>query len=129
MKIFAFDISTQENLKLFQDRCDCEVFEYRPYWIDIMNDPKNHYDALEFFNKYGRKPWEKHMHIEELEGEYPKTIVEHLIDRAYFHSGYERYSRSFPEDICESRTDWYEMKDFADNMGYFIDNLIDLINE
>lgn len=128
MKIFALDISNKENLKLYHNRCD-ENFEYRPIWIDIKNDPKNHYDALEFFKKYGRNPCEKHMYIEELEGEHPKTIVEHLINRVYFCSGYESYSRSFPEDMCEERTDWYDMKEFADNMGYFINNLISLIDE
>lgn len=29
----------------------------------------------------------------------------------------------FPEDLIESRTDWEEMKNYADNLAYFIDRL------
>lgn len=127
MKIFAFDVSNDKNLKIYQNRFDVKKRKYTDEWKEILNDPKNHYDALEFFKKYGKEPWKRNVHPEKIED--PKTITDFLIDRVYFNSGYEHYRESFPEDICEERTDWDTMCGYADDLANFVDTLIYLIDE
>lgn len=125
MKIFAFDLSIEENFKLYENRYDRKKYKNKPYWDEIVNDPKNHYDALEFYKKHGKKAygWD----LQRIE--YPTTITDFLIDRVYFNKGYEHYRESFPEDMCEERTDWNTMCGYADDLANFVDTLISFLDE
>ena len=62
----------------------------------------------------------------------PTNAIEQIVfaETDYFDNlSYYTMSYSFPEDMIESRTDWDNMKDYADKMCYFINDLIDDIAE
>lgn len=58
----------------------------------------------------------------------PENVVEKLLKFIYGSASYIHMKSSFPEDFCESRTDWDDMVDYADEMSSFIEDILnDLI--
>ena len=45
-------------------------------------------------------------------------------DEVYFggYTAINRLNNRAPEDDCESRNDWYTIRDYADDMYYMLDN-------
>ena len=48
-----------------------------------------------------------------------------MIKFVYSGSNYINMKRSFPEDLTESRTDWVDMVNYADEMASFIENIME----
>lgn len=78
----------------------------------------------DYFNDYSRSRWNKDYSYR-CEGE-PENCVERLAYGEIEHDNdlsYCNTKENFPEDLIESRTDWDEMKSYADGLAYFIDSL------
>lgn len=113
---------TEENIAIWQrayKEYDAEKGEWSKEWLDLKESCKT--DAVKFYKEHGPDFSRKDFWIEEVDE--PKTLIEHIIDRAYFNGGFEHYSESFPEDMCEERTSWEELYEFASEMGCFIRGL------
>lgn len=120
MKVIAINLNEGNNKEYYWGKSK----KYRKEWKTLLNEPSNHYDAVEFFKAHGSEP--KGYEIV-LEGE-PTTIQEMLIQRLYGTAAtYEHMSESFPEDFNEYRTSWDDLKDYADDMRYFINSLVSMI--
>lgn len=52
-------------------------------------------------------------------------------DEVYFggYTAINRLNNRAPEDDCESRNDWYTIRDYADDMYYMLDNFKNNIEE
>lgn len=52
-------------------------------------------------------------------------------DEVYFggYTAINRLNTRAPEDDCESRNDWYTIRDYADDMYYMLDNFKNNIEE
>ena len=52
-------------------------------------------------------------------------------DEVYFggYTAINRLNNRAPEDDCESRNDWYTIREYADDMYYMLDNLKNNIEE
>ena len=93
----------------------------------------NHVNAIEFFRKHKN---DRHLDFIYLEivGN-PTTLEEKIVHRfllpnlcgKQMECTYEDFSDAFPEDFTEGRTDWYHLKEYADDMKYFIQDLFDTI--
>lgn len=125
MKISVIDINIENNRNILNN-CWDKNWKHKPEYIELINHPNNVHDAIEYYKQYGSKdrPGFVLVKIDD-----PKTIIEHLIDRVYFDHGYENYRNSFPEDMTESRTDWDDMKSYADELANFVDTLTNLLDE
>lgn len=55
----------------------------------------------------------------------PNTPLEKLVRFIYSGSNYINMKRKFPEDFTESRTDWDDMVNYADEMACFIEELME----
>ena len=120
MKIIAINLNEGNNKEYYWGKTK----EFKKEWKTLLDDPSNTHDAVEFFKAYGKEPKGYHLI---LDGE-PTTIQEKLIQRIYSDEPtYEDMSKNFPEDFIECRTSWDDLKDYADDMKYFINELITMI--
>ena len=120
MKIIAINLNEGNNKEYYWG----QTKEFKKEWKKLLEDPSNTHDAVEFFKVYGKEPKGYHLI---LDGE-PTTIQEKLIQRIYGNKPtYEDMSKNFPEDFIEDRTSWDDLKDYADDMKYFINELITMI--
>ena len=55
----------------------------------------------------------------------PNTPLEKIVKFVYSGSNYINMKSKFPEDFVESRTDWDDMMDYADEMANFINELME----
>lgn len=55
----------------------------------------------------------------------PKTPLEKILVFVFDSTSYIHMQSSFPEDFCESRTDWDSMIEYADEMSSFIKELME----
>ena len=100
-------------------------------WEALKRD--NHVDAIDFFRKHKNDRENNFIYLE-IVGE-PTTLEEKIVHRfllpnlcgKQMECTYEDFSDTFPEDFTEDRTDWYELKEWADGMKYFIQDLFDTI--
>lgn len=99
-----------------------ESKKYEKEWNELVeNAPR--YDAVAFYKEF-KSAKDKHIIII---GE-PKTIEEKLIEGYYEQRPrYISFSNSFPEDFIEGRTSFDDMIEYADEMKYFIEDLLDTI--
>lgn len=120
MEIIAINLNEGNNKEIYWGRSK----KFKKEWKALVSDPTNHYDPVTFYKEHGRE-WNGYEIM--TDGE-PKTIQEKLIQRLYqIEPTYERMSTDFPEDFIESRTSWDDLKDYADDMKWFIWNLLDMI--
>lgn len=80
--------------------------------------PKEFHD-----NSYKYTYWDSEIRYKFI-GE-PKTPLEKILVFVYSSASYIHMKKSFPEDFVESRTDWDDMVDYADNMADFIQEIMD----
>ena len=117
MKIIAINLNEGNNKEIYWGRSK----KFKKEWKALVNDPANHYDPVTFYKEHGNG-------YEIMTDGEPKTIQEKLIQRIYGDKPtYEDMSENFPEDFIESRTSWDDLKDYADDMKYFINELITMI--
>ena len=123
MKILAIDLSQGDNRDIYWGKSKKRKKE----WNALREDPKNLYDPLEFYRKHnGKRPSGFELDVV---GE-PSTFEEALIARIYRNGPdvpYERVCDHFPEDLCEERCGFDSMKNYADEMRWFISGLYDFI--
>ena len=55
----------------------------------------------------------------------PNNPLEKLVKFVYSGPNYINMKREFPEDFTESRTDWNDMVNYADEMACFIEELME----
>lgn len=55
----------------------------------------------------------------------PSNPLEKMIKFVYSGPNYINMKRSFPEDFTESRTDWDDMVNYADELASFIENIME----
>lgn len=80
--------------------------------------------ASEFVkNSHLYTSWSRKLYYEFI-GE-PSNPLEKMIKFVYSGSNYINMKRSFPEDLTESRTDWDDMVNYADEMASFIENIME----
>lgn len=99
--------------------------KYKKEWNELVKNSPRH-NAVEYFKKYG-KPQKYHLILMGM----PETIEEKLVE-AFYDDGkvsYINLSDRMPEDFIESRMDFYELKDYADDMKYFIKDLLNMIRD
>lgn len=122
MKILAIDLSQGDNRNIYWNRS-----KRKNKWNALRSDPKNMHDPLEFYREHrGKKPVGFELDVV---GE-PSTFEEALIARIYRNGPdvpYERVCDRFPEDLCEERCGFDSMKNYADEMRWFISSLYDFI--
>ena len=120
MKVVAIDISNEQNRKYYNGR-------HKPYkkeWKALVNDPSNQYDPVEYFHEYGDG---KGNCVTLTIGE-ANTIQEIILQRYYSDKvKYESFSSNFPEDFIPSRIGYEDLKDMADDMKWFINDLLGMI--
>lgn len=96
--------------------------------IAIQNAIKEHgvqISIVEYFKDWERNSWFKDYHYA-CYGE-PEDSIERLVNAEINYDeglSYLCAKNNHPEDLIESRTDWNEMKDYADGLYYFINSLI-----
>lgn len=58
-------------------------------------------------------------------------LLKYKEDKEFFQgfSAIDRLNNRAPEDDCESRTDWYTIRDYADDMYYMLDALKDSVDK
>lgn len=102
--------------------------KYKKEWREIL-DASPSYTAEEFLkldlDYYAKfEPYHSLGYCWVLDGE-PASIVEELVAYQLGLSGpsYDFAVRNHPEDLIEERTDWEQMKDYADEMHGFLDRL------
>ena len=106
----------EETVAIWHRAYDKKKRKWSQEWLDLKEACET--DAVQFYKEHGPDVSMVDFWIEEVDE--PKTLVEHIIHRAYFNHGFEHYSQSFPEDMCESRTSWDELYEMASEMGCFI---------
>lgn len=100
---------------------------YKKEWREVL-DRSESYTAEEFLkldlNCLQMHEPQRYGYDWVLDGE-PSTIVEHLLAYKLGLSGpsYARALRNHPEVLIEERTDWDDMKNYADEMEDFLDTL------
>ena len=55
----------------------------------------------------------------------PSNTLEKIVEFVYGSSSYIHMKESFPEDFIESRTDWEDMVNYADEMASFIKEIME----
>ena len=125
MKIYIYKVNTKEwnefvnnDLKgLIGIERDKKVDEFiiktgKEITPKEFNDKAYHYTS----------PWndDKFLFLGE-----PENVVEKLLKFVYNSASYIHMKSSFPEDFCESRTDWDDMVNYADEMESFIKEILD----
>ena len=118
MMIIAINLDEGDNKEYYHGKSR----KFRKEWKELLKDPKNHYDPIIFYKNHGRSP--KHYEII-VDGE-PTTIQEKLIKALYLDELTYMMINS-PEDFVESRISYETLKDYADDMKYFISDLISMI--
>lgn len=120
MEIIAINLNEGNNKEIYWGKSK----KFKKEWKALVNDPANHYDPVTFYKEHG-KEWKGYKIM--TDGE-PTTIQEKLIQRIYSDKPtYEGMSEFFPEDFNVYRTSWDDLKDYADDMKYFINELITMI--
>lgn len=136
MKIIKVPI-TEENKELYRNRC--EGYVGKTAWEDLLSSCecltsgefwKNEWEEYERLKySWNYKDAEKLKYWFIIDGE-PNSIADELVKLKLGENDECRYPwavEHHPEDLSESRTDWEEMKDYADEMYYFIHRLYDYI--
>lgn len=129
MKIIIYNPHTKEwNEFINSLGCDCKGEERDEIVKAYITEIGREISASEFVNNsylytdlFGEL---RYKFFEE-----PNSPLEKLIWFVYSGPNYINMKRSFPEDFIESRTDWDDMVNYADEMASFIKEIMeDLAN-
>lgn len=124
MKIIIYNPNTDEWNK-FIESLTCNDYKERDRLINnhIMEIGKE-VSAKEFVkNSYKYTSWCSEWRFRFF-GE-PIEPLEKLVKFVYDSASYISMKKNFPEDFVESRTDWDDMVEYADQMAYFIEDLME----
>lgn len=117
MEIIAIEM-TDTNKKYYWEQNK----KYKKEWNELVKNAPRH-NAVNFYKEF-KSAKGKHIIVV---GE-PKTIEEKLVKGFYEQKpSYISSSRAFPEDFVEDRTSFEDMIEYADEMKYFIEDLLDMI--
>lgn len=96
--------------------------KYKKEWNELVNNAPRH-NAVAFYKEF-KSAKDKHIIVV---GE-AKTIEEKLVKGFYEQKpSYISSSNSFSEDFVEGRTSFDDMVEYADEMKYFIEDLLNTI--
>lgn len=124
MKIIIYNPNTDEWNK-FIESLTCDDYKERDRLINnhIIEIGKE-ISAKEFVkNSYDYTHWNSQWRFRFF-GE-PIEPLEKLVSFVYDSASYISMKKNFPEDFVESRTDWDDMVEYADQMAYFIEDLME----
>lgn len=128
MEIYKYINNAPEWYKVVNTKCkEKERQQLMKEWI-ISNGTK--LSLKEFFNENRR--YDKYHNISYVCYGKPENPFEKLAYAEIETDGqlmYVSYRNSFPEDITPLRTDWDDMRNYADGMADFIDDLKDYLGE
>lgn len=127
MKIIIYDPNTKEFSE-FINSLDC-IGRERDEAIDAyIADNGKEISAAEFVrDSYLYTGWCRKLRYKFI-GE-PCNPLEKMVKFVYSGANYIHMKESFPEDFTESRTDWDDMSNYADEMASFIKEIMtDLAN-
>lgn len=123
MKIIIYNPKTKE-FNDFIDSLHCVGIKRDKAVESYLIKTGKEISVKEFLNnKYNYTHWSSELRYK-LIGE-PCNPLEKIVKFIYGSSSYIHMKRSFPEDFVESRTDWNDMADYADEMASFIEELMD----
>lgn len=123
MKIIIYNTKTKE-WNDFIDSLHCVGIERDKAVESYIEKNGKEISVKEFLNnKYKYTHWNSELRYK-LIGE-PCNPLEKIVAFVYGSSSYIHMKRSFPEDFVESRTDWDDMVDYADEMASFIEELME----
>ena len=123
MKIIIYNPNTKE-LNDFIDSLHCVGIKRDKAIESYIIKTGKEISIKEFLdNKYNYTHWNSDLRYK-LIGE-PCNPLEKIVKFIYASSSYIHMKRSFPEDFVESRTDWNDMVDYADEMASFIEELME----
>ena len=123
MKIIIYDPNTKEFSE-FINSLNC-IGRERDEAIDAyIADNGKEIGAAEFVrDSYLYTGWCRKLRYKFI-GE-PCNPLEKMVKFAYSGANYIHMKESFPEDFTESRTDWDDMSNYADEMASFIKEIME----
>lgn len=123
MKILIYNPNTKE-WDTFIKSLDCKGEERDNAIKSYITKTGKEISAKEFVNnEYEYTRWNSDLCYKFI-GE-PCNPLEKIVAFVYSSSSYIHMKRSFPEDFIESRTDWEDMVDYADEMESFIKEIME----
>lgn len=123
MKIIIYDPNTKEFSE-FINSLKCNGAERIEAIDAYIADNGKEISAAEFVrDSYLYTRWCRKLHYKFI-GE-PCSPLEKMVKFAYGGASYISMKENFPEDFTESRTDWDDMVDYADEMASFIEEIME----
>ena len=123
MKIIIYNPNTKEWNEFIKS-LDCKGEERDKIIKDHIIEIGKEISASEFVNNnHLYTSWFSKLRYKFI-GE-PSNTLEKIVTFVYGSSSYIHMKRSFPEDFIESRTDWDDMVDYADEMASFIKEIME----
>lgn len=125
MKIIIYNPHTKEWSKFIDSLgCDCKGIERDNAVKSYIAKTGKEISVKEFVNnEYKYTRWNSDLRYKFV-GE-PCNPLEKIVAFVYSSSSYIHMKRSFPEDFIESRTDWEDMINYADEMESFIKEIME----
>lgn len=124
IKIFKYQHDTNEWSKLIND--SSLKGKEREKTIDgFIKKNGQEVSIQDYFNDFNRDSFCRKNYSYKCFGE-PENCIEKLVCGELNYDedlSYCNARNHFPEDLCESRTDWDQMKEYANGLAYFIDSL------
>lgn len=123
MKIIVYNPNT-ESWHDFINSLTCKGADRENAIYKHIEEIGTEISATEYWdNRYKYRSWNSEQKVAFI-GD-PLTALEKIIKFVDDSSSYCHMTESFPEDFTESRTDWYAMQNYADEMSSFIKDLAD----
>lgn len=123
MKIIIYNPNTNEWDKFIRS-LNCKGEERDKVIQDYIIKIGQEISASEFVkNSYLYTSWSSKLRYKFI-GE-PSNTLEKIVAFIYDSPSYIHMKRSFPEDFIESRTDWDDMINYADEMASFIKEIME----
>lgn len=123
MKIIIYDPNTKEFSE-FISFLKCNGAERDKAVEAYIADNGKEISAAEFVrDSYLYTSWSSKLRYKFI-GE-PCSPLEKMVKFAYSGTSYISMKENFPEDFTESRTDWDDMVDYADEMASFIEEIME----
>lgn len=126
MKIIKVPI-TEQNKKNFFSKTKNK--EGKEKWEQLLTQSQS-MTATEFWENEPNSDFERyHSNYWYFVVGKPESIIDELVNLKLGESNvhYPWICRHSPEDLIESRTDWEQLRELADEMYYFIERLYDYI--
>ena len=125
MKIIIYNPNTKEWNKFIDSLgCDCKGIERDKAVQAYIVETGQEISVKEFVsNSHLYTSWSGKLRYKFI-GE-PCNPLEKIVMFVYSGSTYINMKSKFPEDFIESRTDWDDMVNYADEMEFFIKEIMD----